>query len=288
MTGEALVSVVIPVYNRASLLQRALDSVKKQTLLPNEIIVVDDGSTQGSLDRVKDSHNDVKWLRQENAGVAAARNSGIKECKYEWIALLDSDDEWTPQKLECQIHHIRANRDCRAVHTEEKWIRNGNEVLPPQYLNKEPDRLWERSLHHCLICPSSALLHKSVFEQIGRFNEALLTCEDYDFWLRMLLEIPIGLVKKKLVIKHGGHADQLSTTTWGMDRFRVQALIKLSNRQDLDPSRREKLREVISKKSKILEQGARKRNKLDQAEQYANLHKQYSTQRRYLTVLTKR
>ena len=115
-----------------------------------------------------------------------------------------------------------------------------------------------------------------------------MTCEDYDFWLRMLLEIPIGLVKKKLVIKHGGHADQLSTTTWGMDRFRVQALIKLSNRQDLDPSKREKLTEVISKKCKILEQGARKRNKLDQADQYANLHEQYSTKSRSLTVLAKR
>lgn len=288
MTGEFLVSVVIPVYNRASLLKRALDSVKKQTLLPNEIIVVDDGSTQGSLNHIKESHNDVKWLRQENAGVATARNSGIKECKYEWIALLDSDDEWAPQKLECQINHIRGNRDCRAVHTQEKWIRNGNEVLPPKYLNKEPDRLWERSLHHCLICPSSALLHQSVFRQIGRFDEALIACEDYDFWLRLLLEMPIGLVNKRLVIKHGGHADQLSTTTWGMDRFRVQALIKLFNHTDLDPGKREKVREVISKKCKILEQGASKRNKLDQAEQYANLHEQYSTQSIPFKVPTER
>jgi glycosyltransferase involved in cell wall biosynthesis len=174
------VSVVIPVYNRTDLLQRAVSSVTSQSFSPFEILVVDDGSTPNVKSILDFDSIYVRILRlEQNQGVSAARNLGIRKASGDWIALLDSDDEWLEEKLQKQIHHIEAHEDLLAVHTGEKWIRNGNEVIPPAYLNKSTENLWERSLQHCLICPSSVLLHKSIFETVGLFNENLVVCEDY-------------------------------------------------------------------------------------------------------------
>ena len=270
------VSVVIPVYNRPDLLQRAVSSVSRQSFAPFEILVVDDGSTPvvGSL---KDFYSiQVRILRNErNQGVSVARNLGIREANGDWIALLDSDDEWMEEKLQKQVHHIEKHEGLHAVHTGEKWIRNGNEVIPPAYLNKSPENLWERSLQHCLICPSSVLLHKSIFEAIGLFNENLAVCEDYEFWLRLLLQEEIGLVPEKLVIKHGGHPDQLSTTTWGMDRFRVQALINLIESNTLKEKQYVSAISVLVHKCLILAKGSQKRGKLEETSKFFEIARRY-------------
>jgi glycosyltransferase involved in cell wall biosynthesis len=280
------ISVVIPTYNRWNFLNRALSSVVNQTYPAHQIIVVDDGSDESVSDSLRHSFPDVQFLRQENKGVASARNLGIKQSTGEWVALLDSDDEWEPTKLEKQLAFIGKFPKLRAIHTGERWIRNGNEVSPPAYLEKSNHLLWERSLRHCLICPSSVLLHCSVFETVGLFDEKLTVCEDYDFWLRLLLEQEIGLVDEKLVIKHGGHDDQLSTTTWGMDRFRVRALQKILNNQLLSNDRKVNVLEVLHKKCDILAQGAEKRGKLEEAQKYRNLSDQYAVERGKQPTLT--
>jgi glycosyltransferase involved in cell wall biosynthesis len=280
------ISVVIPTYNRWNLLNRALSSVVNQTYPAHQIIVVDDGSDESVSDSLRHSFPDVQFLRQENKGVASARNLGIKQSTGEWVALLDSDDEWEPTKLEKQLAFIGKFPKLRAIHTGERWIRNGNEVSPPAYLEKSNHLLWERSLRHCLICPSSVLLHCSVFETVGLFDEKLTVCEDYDFWLRLLLEQEIGLVDEKLVIKHGGHDDQLSTTTWGMDRFRVRALQKILNNPLLSNDRKVNVLEVLHKKCDILAQGAEKRGKLEEAQKYRNLSDQYAVERGKQPTLT--
>ena len=276
MKREIPISVIIPTYNRDGLLERALTSAVKQSMQASEIIVVDDGSKEGSLEEIKVKFPQVIWLRQKNKGVAAARNYGIRESRSSWIALLDSDDEWTQSKLECQAEYILRNPQTRALHTDERWIRSGNEVIPPSYLDKSAHHLWERSLHHCLICPSSVMLHRSVFKEIGYFDESLQACEDYDFWLRLLLKMPIDLVDQKLVIKHGGHNDQLSIKTWGMDRFRVMALQKLIKQDGLSHEQIAAVQKLLIKKCKILELGASKRKKFDEAEKYSGLAEQYS------------
>jgi len=276
MNREIPVSVIIPTYNRCGLLERAIKSVLVQSMPAREIIVVDDGSKEGLLDEIKAKFPQVIWLRQKNKGVAAARNYGIRESRDSWIALLDSDDEWEPDKLECQAEYILSNPQSRALHTQERWIRSGNEVIPPSYIDKSADHLWERSLHHCLVCPSSVMLHRSVFAEIGYFDESLTVCEDYDFWLRLLLRIPIDLVDQKLVIKYGGHHDQLSTNTWGMDRFRIMALQKLIKQNRLSNERIVAIQKVLIEKCKIVEQGARKRSKFEEAEKYSALVKQFS------------
>ena len=272
------ISVVIPTYNRWNLLNRALTSVVNQTYPAQEITVVDDGSDESLGDSLRNSFPSVHFLRQENKGVASARNLGIKQSTGEWIALLDSDDEWEPKKLEKQMAFLKKSPELRAIHTEERWIRNGNEVNPPAYLDKSSHLLWERSLRHCLICPSSVLIHRSVFETVGLFDEKLTVCEDYDFWLRLLLEQEIGLVDEKLVIKHGGHEDQLSTTIWGMDRFRVMALQKILSSPLLGNDRKVNVLEVLHKKCDILAQGAEKRRKLEEAQKYRNLSDQYAVE----------
>ena len=105
--GQPTVTVVIPTYNRKGLLPRALTSVARQTRPPDEVIVVDDGSTDDTEGLVRREFPDVRYLQQENRGVAAARNRGIREAKGEWLAFLDSDDEWLPQKLTRQLDELR-------------------------------------------------------------------------------------------------------------------------------------------------------------------------------------
>jgi len=272
------VSVVIPVFNRQELVNRAISSVIKQSYTPLEIIVVDDGSSP-TLDASKlPKFKKIKVIRSpQNQGVSAARNQGIRKASGDWIAFLDSDDEWVCQKLEKQILYLQENKSIFAIHSGEKWIRNGNEVLPPKYLDKTSHSLWERSLKHCLICPSSVLLHKSIFASIGLFNENLPVCEDYELWLKLLLQHELGFVSEKLVIKHGGHPDQLSTKTWGMDRFRIEALKNIIMHPRISEPQCSLAKKVLVDKCMILANGSEKRNKPEDASKYRHLAQTYAS-----------
>jgi glycosyltransferase involved in cell wall biosynthesis len=247
-TDNFSVSVIIPTFNRIEFLSHALDSVFSQSYAATEVIVVDDGSTDHTVEKLSPAYPSVRFLRQENQGVSAARNLGIIKAENPWIALLDSDDRWALEKLDRQINHLSQNPSLRAVHTGEKWIRNGKEINIPASLDKTKDGLWERSLEKCIICPSSVLLHQSVFEKIGTFDPSLAICEDYDFWLRLLLTHKIGLIEEPLVHKYGGHPDQLSMSTWGLDRFRVQSLEKISTFGNISPVKRLKFTRRFSAK----------------------------------------
>ena len=267
-TDNFSVSVIIPTFNRVEYLPDALDSVYSQTHSVSEVIVVDDGSTDHTVEKLSPAYPSAQFLRQENQGVSSARNLGIAKASHPWIALLDSDDRWTPQKLEQQITHLSQNPSLRAVHTGEKWIRDGKEINIPASLDKSKDGLWERSLEKCIICPSSVLLHQSVFEKTGTFDPSLAICEDYDFWLRLLLTHEIGLIEEPLVHKYGGHPDQLSMSTWGLDRFRVQSLKKISGFENLTPRHRAQIYETIIRKTDLLIQGFKKHGKYEEAQRY--------------------
>ncbi|MCK4738277.1 MAG: glycosyltransferase family 2 protein, partial [Sulfurimonas sp.] len=216
------ISVVIPTYNRYEVLQRALTSVYAQTYKPKEIIVIDDGSTD-ETSQIQNLFPSVKYYYQENSGVSSARNLGIKNSTYDWIAFLDSDDEFHIDKLKAHVDFHKNSPDIRMSYTNEKWIRDDREVKLPKKYQKVGGDIFEECLSHCIIAPSATLIHKDLLDEVGLFDENLEVCEDYDMWLRMALKNKIGLIDKKLITKYGGCDDQLSMRFWGMDRFRVQA-----------------------------------------------------------------
>ena len=238
-----------------------------------EILVVDDGSTDNTVENLSPKYKTVTFLRQKNEGVSSARNAGIKAAKSPWIALLDSDDQWMPDKIEKQIHCLSEDNEIKACHTGEKWIRNGKEVPTARFLNKAPNGLFERSLERCIICPSSVILHRYIFEKIGFFDTNLPICEDYDFWLRLLLNYQIGLVDEPLVVKTGGHPDQLSTSTWGLDRFHVQSLEKIYLSEELNSRQEEMLLKTIARKADLLAKGFMKHGKEGEARKYNDMRR---------------
>ena len=260
------ITVVIPTYNRYEFLKRAINSVLVQTYSVEEIIVVDDGSTDNSS-QIKRDFPSIIYIYQKNNGVSSARNLGIKKAKNEWIAFLDSDDTWHPKKIEEQVSFHANNSDILMSYTDERWIRNDKEVKVPKKYAKVGGEIFQACLSHCIIAPSSTLMHRDIFEKYGTFDENLEVCEDYDLWLRIALYEKIGVVNKKLITKYAGHPEQLSFKYWGMDRFRTQSLEKLlQNCQDKEKSVR--VHQELLQKYMLLLQGARKYDKMADIEFY--------------------
>ena len=264
------VSAVIPTFNRGHCLLRAINSVLAQTTPVDEIIVVDDGSDDKTYDLLVKSElldmrgqlPNIRYLYQENKGVSAARNLGIKEAENEYIALLDSDDAWAETKIERQALKLeKKNFSCRITHTEEIWLKDGQRINPKKKHKKSGGFIFEKCLPLCCISPSSVLLHRTLFNDYGFFDEKLPACEDYDMWLRLCAFEEVLFVEEALTMKYGGHADQLSRAFWGMDRFRVQALEKLINSGKLSKTQRSQALEMLVKKIEILLLGAKKREK---------------------------
>jgi glycosyltransferase involved in cell wall biosynthesis len=221
------ISVVIPVFNRPELVARAINSVIEQSYRVMEVVVVDDGSTDKTAEQVEKNFPSASVIRQENRGVSSARNAGIAAATGDWIALLDSDDRWHRHKILRQVQALEKNPGFIACHTDESWIRNGRHANPMKKHAKPGGWIFDQCLPRCCVSPSSILLKKSVLTDEGMFDENLYACEDYDLWLRLFSKYPILLVPEKLVVKYGGHDDQLSRKFWGMDRFRVVALEKI-------------------------------------------------------------
>lgn len=267
------ISVIIPAFNRAHTLPRALDSLLAQTLKPKEIIVIDDGSTDDTKAVLAD-YPGLCIIEQANCGVSAARNVGVEKASGEWLAFLDSDDEWLPKKLEKQWVAI-CNDDKLICHTEEIWIRNGKRVNPMKKHQKYGGWIYEKCLPLCVISPSSVIIHKSVFADIGVFDEELDVCEDYDLWLRICSKYPILFLDEQLIVKYGGHEDQLSRKHWGMDRFRVIALEKMITSGTLNNEEKKSTTDMIIQKCKIIINGMKKRGKDEDAEAWEKKLKLY-------------
>jgi glycosyltransferase involved in cell wall biosynthesis len=262
------VSVVIPTCDRIETLPRSLDSVINQTFSDWELIVVDDGSTDGTDEMILRDYPAVRLHRQENGGVSAARNAGVALAAGEWIAFLDSDDAWLPEKLERQLSALANEPELRLSHTDEIWIRNDRSVNQPKAYAKAGGGIYHRCLPLCCICPSSVLLRGDLFDEIGGFDETFPVCEDYDLWLRITARESVHYLDEALVRKYGGHEDQLSTTTWGMDRYRIRALEKILAEGILSPKDQLLTKETLIRKLRILIAGARKRGNQDVVAKY--------------------
>jgi len=272
------ISIIIPTYNRSYTLARALDSVVRQSTGYRQIIVVDDGSTDNTEELINSNYPQVDYVKQKQQGVSAARNLGIKQAKGQWLAFLDSDDAWHIDKLKLQMDALNNNPGLLLCHTNEIWYLNG--VLRNQMQKHEKTGGWifEKCLPMCLISPSSVMIHRSLFDKVGLFDESLVACEDYDLWLRICAFYPVLYCPEPLTFKYGGHEDQLSKKYWGMDRFRIQSLFQLIRSGNLSQENLAKAKNMLNYKTTIYIKGAKKRQKWQEIEYYEKLLQQAELQ----------
>jgi len=262
------VGVIIPTWNRRAMVREAVASVLAQREVACELIVVDDGSTDGAAEELTliattsapQAGVAMRVLRTiENRGVAAARNTGVGAARADLIAFLDSDDLWAPDKLKYQVDFMRDNPACQLAQTGEVWLRAGRRVNPGRRHQKRSGDIFLDSLRTCLISPSAVIVRTELFRAVGGFDETLTAAEDYDLWLRLLRDYPVGLIDKPLVTRRAGHRGQLSAEVPALDRFRILALLKLLARPGMSGERRRAVCEVLAEKCRIYARGLARR-----------------------------
>ena len=223
MAVTPLVSVIIPTFNRLGFLKEAVESVEKQSCRDFELIIVDDGSTDGTGGYLESLT--AKYIRLEHTGFPGrVRNAGAKAADGKYLAFLDSDDLWKPEKLNKQIEYLAAYPKKEICHTREVWLRNGREVSQSKQRHKRSGNIFKHALEKCIIGPSTVMLSSRLFTETGGFLEDMEIAEDYELWLRITNGYEVGYINEPLVIKRGGHRDQLSEKYGQIEIFRIQAL----------------------------------------------------------------
>ena len=266
-------SVIIPSFNRRDKVRDAISSVLVQSDNDFEIILIDDGSNDGTADIADEFKNKITCIFQKNSGVSSARNRGVINSSAAHITFLDSDDIWHKSKLRNHREFIENNPEILIHQTEDIWIRNGLRVNPKLKHIKPQGEIFIQSLDLCLISPSSVCISRSIFEKYGMFDENIPACEDYDLWLRITPFEKIGLINEKLITRYSGHGDQLSSIYWGMDRFRLYSILKLLHHYG-DRLESAYIKAAINsaiKKCEILLNGAIKRGNREQSTKLSHI-----------------
>ena len=271
---KPLVSVIIPTYNRGWVVGEAIDSVLDQDFHDYELIVVDDGSHDNTPAILKAYGDRITILDQPNLGVSAARNRGITAAAGRLIAFLDSDDQWLPRKLSTQVKFFNDHPRAVITQTQEHWIRNGVRVNPKKKHHKFSGMIFERSLALCLVSPSAVMIKKSLFDTVGMFDERMPACEDYDLWLRISCRYPVHLIETPLIIKRGGHEDQLSKAA-GLDKYRIRSLVKIIESGILTAPQAQAAIIKLKEKCKVYAGGCLKRGRETEAEYFYALAQKY-------------
>ena len=277
-----MVSVIIPVYNRRDLALQAVSSVLGQSMHDLEVILVDDGSTDG-LDALLSPYladPRLRLLRLQHSGFpGAVRNRGAEQARGEWIAFLDSDDLWFSRKLQLQLDYARLNPKVRCIHTGEIWLRGDQVVSQNSQNHQREGNLFADSLKKCIIGPSTVLISRDCFHGLGGFREDIEVAEDYEFWLRLTSHMVVGYVDEPLALKRAGYGgDQLSFRYGQIEIFRIRGLhdLLLSGWLDDQPEMRSLACGELSRKCLVYAKGARKRGHEQQARYYASLAEAYS------------
>ena len=193
--GSSLhVSVIIPAYNAEACIQRAVSSVLNQTIRPAEVLVVDDGSTDGTADRIRQCCEGVKYFHQENCGPSGTRNRGIDESTAEWVAFIDTDDEWLPHFLE--THEQLLRKYPGSMWSFCNFERAGDGVPCKGHVQERVSvregmiHYFQARLRRVSLQTSGFLVHRSVFEKVGKFKPHLRWSEDLDLWARIAMRYP--------------------------------------------------------------------------------------------------
>ncbi|RLD12393.1 MAG: glycosyltransferase family 2 protein [Chlamydiae bacterium] len=271
-----LISVIIPTYNRYDLLLEAIASVKNQTYKNVELIIVDDGSTDKTC-RLQ-SDKSVIYLKQDNKGPAAARNTGAKIAHGEWLAFLDSDDLWHQDKLQKQLNFIKNNSNCQIIYTDEIWFRKGIRVNKKNIHKKYAGWIYPYCLKLCIVGFSTLLITKYLWNNIGGLNETFPVAEDYDLWLRLSAKYEFNYIDEQLITKRGGREDQLSISFRGIDKYRIIALQKMMQNNNLKAEWKKLTCEELLRKCKIYKIGCEKHGKDDEIKFCENIIRKYTNQ----------
>jgi glycosyltransferase involved in cell wall biosynthesis len=267
------ISIIIPSYNRAAYLTKAVDSVLTQTHLDWELIVVDDGSDDNTGELIQGyQHADIIYIRQENRGPAAARNRGVERATHDILAFLDSDDWFADRKLEAQLAAMRRNPSYLISHTNEIWYRNGRILNQKKKHRKNSGDIFRQSLELCAVSMSTVMARKEIFRQYGCFDESYPCCEDYEFWLRVSAGEGFLLVEEPLTLKDGGRKDQVSAVyRTGMDKFRIRAIMKILAAGSLNDAQRDQALTELERKCLIYGTGCIKHGRIAEGQYYLNL-----------------
>ncbi len=274
MAKSPFFSIIIPAYNRGKLLKIALNSVFAQTFSDYEVIIVDDGSTDGTKEIVSAAkRKNLSYVYQENQGPAAARNRGLKAARGRFVCFLDSDDRFCREKLKITRGYIKRYPQYKIFHSEEVWYRNGRLLPQKKYHQKPQGACFPRALKLCCLSISTAAIQKRLFDRVGNFDVNLPAGEDYDFWLRATCRYPVLLIPEYLTIKEGGHADQQSKKYPAMDKFRIYALKKLLESKALNKKYYGLAYAELKNKCSVYMQGALKRGRIKEVEDHKALLK---------------
>ena len=233
------VSVVIPAFNAGGFISRTINSVLAQTYKDYEVIVVDDGSTDNTAEAVKSYGSKVQYIHQANAGDGPARNTGIKAAKGRWVAFLDHDDEWLPEKLASQMNMLSSNPDLRWCGTN-RYQSDGQRCAVVTDSRKIEIKLGGRDYFEnyfraiteggCQVITSTLMVRRDVFSEVGVFDGCWKRCADQDMWWRITYKFPrIGYISKPLVIVHL-EAPTLTTVRLSLEDKRGEDIRKLITR----------------------------------------------------------
>ena len=265
------ISAIIPTFNREDTIERAIDSVLNQTTPCQEIIVIDDGSTDETLKRLEkyQSKNQITYVKTDNKGVSAARNHAINLAQGKWISFLDSDDEWLPEKNTMQIA-CQQKTNYSLIHGEEIWIRNGKRVNAKFKHQKSGGMIFEKCIPLCLISPSATMIEKELLQKLGCFDEDFVVCEDYDLWLKYTLDYAVGFVEVPIIKKYGGHQDQLSMKYKAMDYYRIKSMVSILRNKIISKDQKSLIQKEIKAKATILLNGYIKHQNMIHYEEVEN------------------
>jgi len=258
------ISVILTTHNRSTLLSEAIASVLAQTRPADEIIVIDDGSSDDTAQRLEPLRDRIHYQWQPQKGVAAARNLGISLARGEWFCFLDSDDLWKPKKLARQAEALSENQNFFICYTDEEWRRGGRWMNQRARHRKHSGWIYRECLPLCIISPSSVMIHRDVLQRTGLFDESLPACEDYDLWLRIACLYPVLFLSEALIVKRAGDWPQLSAQH-SLDRYRIIALEKMLRNPELGGADRSATAQMLLSKVSIFAQGCRKRGRDDEA-----------------------
>lgn len=242
-----LVSIIIPTFNRLELLKRAIASIEAQTYTNYELIIVDDASSDGTLDYLM-MLDHITLSLSDNRGVSYARNRGVGMANGEYVAFLDSDDTWHEDKLSQQVAFHQSNPEIKCSFGEEKWFRFDKEVKRPKKYEAPNLVTFKELLEFTFIGPSSVMIDTTFYKELEGFDEELAVCEDFDLWLRITAHTGMHLAPKVCINKYAGDFEQLSTSVLSLEPYRITALLKHQEHSFV--------REIIEKKLAIIKKGA--------------------------------